>query len=128
MEASKPVNINLSIVHAPFSSVIDQQRMDELAQFELRNDDLFIVTYPKCGTTWMQQLVKLIRARGVDDNVHPIESLEALDAIQKLPGKPPVDFKVNYICSYNRKTYFMRNLRATSLYVQIRLTNILLKF
>ena len=83
MEARKPVNIDLSIVHGiPISSVIDdQQRMDEVARFELRNDDLFIVTYPKCGTTWMQQLVKLIRARGVDDKVHPMESIPWLEAL-----------------------------------------------
>ena len=83
----------------PFSPAIDQQRMDELAHFELRNDDLFIVTYPKCGTAWMQQMMKLIRARGVDDNVPPVESipcLEATDSMRKLEGKPPVDYKVNY--------------------------------
>ena len=98
MQASKPIFVNVSTVHGiPFPSVVDQQRMDELAHFELRSDDLFVVSYPKSGTMWMQQLMKLIHARGVDDNVHPMESipwLEGLDAVQKLKGKPLVDCKV----------------------------------
>ena len=46
---------------------ITQQRLDELKSFPLRPDDLFIVTYPKSGTTWTQQIVKLIRSNGKDD-------------------------------------------------------------
>ena len=100
MASNHAVNMNLSIAHGiPFSPVIDQQKMEELALFELRNDDLFIVTYPNCGTTWMQQLVRLIHSRGIDDNSHPMESipwLEAMDSIRKLEGKPRIDCKVNH--------------------------------
>lgn len=41
--------------------------MDELKTFKLRADDVFIDTYPKSGTTWMQQIVKLICNDGQDD-------------------------------------------------------------
>ena len=35
----------------------------------LRPSDVFIATYPKCGTTWMQQIVKLIVNNGVETGV-----------------------------------------------------------
>ena len=34
------------------------------AQFVPRADDVLIATYPKCGTTWMQQIVHSLRTRG----------------------------------------------------------------
>lgn len=34
------------------------------AAFRARADDVFIATYPKCGTTWMQQIVHSLRTGG----------------------------------------------------------------
>ena len=50
-----------------FPSFIDQQVMDRLKDLHLRPDDLFIVTYPKSGTTWVQQIIKLIKNDGKED-------------------------------------------------------------
>ena len=33
-------------------------------QFQPRADDVLIATYPKCGTTWMQQIVHGLRTTG----------------------------------------------------------------
>ena len=49
------------IFYPPF---IDQARVDELKDFTLLDDDVFVVSYPKSGTTWMQQIVRSIKARG----------------------------------------------------------------
>jgi len=33
-------------------------------QFSPKKDDIFIVTYPKCGTTWLQQICHVLRTGG----------------------------------------------------------------
>ena len=42
-------------------------KMDKLENFPLHSNDLFIDTYPKSGTTWMQHITKLIHNNGIDD-------------------------------------------------------------
>lgn len=56
-EVEIPHNVVNGIV---FPTFITQERLDELRDFPLRPDDLFIPPYPKSGTTWLQQIVKLI--------------------------------------------------------------------
>jgi hypothetical protein len=53
----------------PVPPFIDQKRMDELKDWAVLPDDVYIVTYPKSGTTWTQQIAKLIKNNGVDNGV-----------------------------------------------------------
>ena len=46
---------------------IHQQRIDELKDLPLHLDDLFIASFPKSGTTWTRQIVKLVLNNGEDD-------------------------------------------------------------
>ena len=39
--------------------------------FTAREGDVVVATYPKSGTTWMQQILKLINNRGIDDRTKP---------------------------------------------------------
>ena len=39
------------------------------SSFTAREGDVFVVTFRKCGTIWMQQMIKLIRNRGREDGV-----------------------------------------------------------
>ena len=41
--------------------------LENLKELQLRDDDVWIVTYPKAGTTWIQYVVHLIHSRGKDD-------------------------------------------------------------
>ena len=52
-----------------FPEFVTQERLDRLKDLELYPDDVWEVTYPKCGTTWTQQIVRLIRNNGVQDDV-----------------------------------------------------------
>ncbi|MBF0397529.1 MAG: sulfotransferase domain-containing protein, partial [Desulfobacterales bacterium] len=41
-----------------------------IKKFIVRNDDVFITTYPRSGTTWMQQIVYLITHQGIESDKH----------------------------------------------------------
>ena len=43
---------------------VRQEYLDRLKDLELYSDDVWVVTYPKCGTTWTQQIVRLVRSAG----------------------------------------------------------------
>ena len=73
----------LNVVNGvPFPPYIRQEQMDALRDFPLRADDLFVVTYPKSGTTWMQQIVKLIRTNGVENG--ELVSIQAVPWLEKV--------------------------------------------
>ena len=48
---------------------VTQEEVDKLKSFKLYPDDVWIVTYPKCGTTWTQQIVRLIINKGEQDDI-----------------------------------------------------------
>jgi hypothetical protein len=73
-------SLNLNYVDGiPFPPFIDQKRMDELQEWHVLPNDVYIVTYPKSGTTWTQQIVKLIRSGGVEDGVNVKDSIPWLE-------------------------------------------------
>ena len=77
--------IQHSVNGLPVPFIVQQEEVDKLKDFQLYPDDVWVVTYPKCGTTWMQQIVKLIRNNGVRDDVKIIQSVPWLESRAMFP-------------------------------------------
>ena len=60
---------------------LSPERWQELETFPLRPGDVFIVTCPKSGTTWMQQIVKLLRNGGKRDDIKLDKSIPWLEVL-----------------------------------------------
>jgi hypothetical protein len=73
--------------------------------YQAQPNDLFVATYPKCGTTLMQHLVYLILNNG-----KPLEAEERLDQIFPHLEEVGADFAANYATILDRyrliKTHF----------------------
>lgn len=72
------------------------QFIEKALDYKAQDDDVFIVTYPKCGTRWMEQICYLIFNGGVPSESEEhfkkqavffeISGLEKVNGIEK-PGK-----------------------------------------
>ena len=59
-----PEEIDPGVLLAPGMKAEEVRRT--LDSFKIRSDDVIVAAYPKSGTTWMQQMVKLITNGGVE--------------------------------------------------------------
>ncbi|MCG8423444.1 MAG: sulfotransferase domain-containing protein [Proteobacteria bacterium] len=55
---------NIQELTVYLGQIFNAQAIAQAAAFEPRPSDVIIATYPKCGTTWMQQIVHGIRTGG----------------------------------------------------------------
>ncbi|XP_060548165.1 amine sulfotransferase-like isoform X1 [Pantherophis guttatus] len=58
-----------------FVEGVSPESIDSLESFEIRDDDIFIITYPKSGTIWTQNIVSLILHEGR----HGTENITLID-------------------------------------------------
>jgi hypothetical protein len=70
----------------PFPPFITQETMDSLTDtFVTLEDDIFVVAYPKCGTTWTEQVVHLILNQGEQGEKR---ITDAAPWLETLPNRP----------------------------------------
>ncbi|XP_026579483.1 amine sulfotransferase-like [Pseudonaja textilis] len=98
------------------------EKIDSLESFEIHDDDTFIITYPKSGTVWTQNIVSLILYEGHRDGTENITLIERAPWLEynifraDLPNRP----SPRVICSH--LPYYLipkglRNKRAKIIYV-----------
>eukprot|EP00094_Tigriopus_californicus_P008954 TCALIF_08630-PA protein Name:"Similar to SULT1C4 Sulfotransferase 1C4 (Homo sapiens)" AED:0.11 eAED:0.11 QI:74/0.71/0.62/1/0.85/0.75/8/100/616 len=71
-----------------------QSSADKILNLELRPDDVWIITYPKCGTTWTQEIVWQMFNMDFDDNKDlfqksPFLEMELIATSNPMPPPPP---------------------------------------
>lgn len=64
---------------------VSEEWMEELNSFELCSDDVWVVSYPKSGTTWVQQILKLLHSGGKDDGRMITDAIPFIDMVNKDP-------------------------------------------
>ena len=89
------------MVYPPF---ITQAGLDSLHdRFIVRDDDVFIVTYPKAGTNWMRQILHLLSHNGEQGEQTSRETVPFLEKEASLGNWATLDYKGN-------RRYFMSHL------------------
>ena len=79
--SSPPPQYNL-VNGLPVPGIVSQEQVDRIrSTVKLRPDDVWVVSYPKAGTTWTQQIVKLIINHGIDDGKKLSDSVPWLEAL-----------------------------------------------
>ncbi|XP_060700669.1 sulfotransferase 2B1-like [Hemiscyllium ocellatum] len=56
-------------------------------EFQVRDDDVFIVTYPKSGTTWLQEILPLVYSNGDLTPVHTVPNWQRVPWLEQKTGK-----------------------------------------
>lgn len=63
-------------------SLADLDFLENLDDFEIRDDDVFVITYPKSGTTWTQQILSLIYFEGHRNGTEKEETLDRVPFLE----------------------------------------------
>ncbi|XP_077343189.1 amine sulfotransferase-like [Lithobates pipiens] len=66
--------------------------IDSLQDFKIRDDDIFLITYPKSGTIWTQQILCLICSEGHRNGTEKINTDERIKWFECRTLNPDLDY------------------------------------
>ncbi|XP_075780141.1 amine sulfotransferase-like isoform X1 [Pelodiscus sinensis] len=103
-------------------NVTTAEYIDSLEDFEIRDSDVFVVTYPKSGTVWSQNILSLIYHEGHRDGT------ENINVIDRVPWLEYNLYKVDFVSRpsprlftthmfYNLVPRDLRNRKGKVIYV-----------
>ncbi|WP_411025355.1 sulfotransferase domain-containing protein, partial [Salmonella sp. s55004] len=69
-------------------TIIAKRYLPIVKNFEVRHDDIFLITFPKSGTTWMQNIITLMMEDGKEpNNTHLFRKVPFLEMPQSMSYK-----------------------------------------
>uniref|UniRef100_A0A3P9AQJ1 Sulfotransferase n=1 Tax=Esox lucius TaxID=8010 RepID=A0A3P9AQJ1_ESOLU len=90
-------NFNLiNGIHSP-------DEVDQIQNWEIQESDIFVVTYPKSGTIWMQQILTMIEAKGdvsrttEHPNAHRVPWIELIGSEKLFNAAPSPRLRVTHL-------------------------------
>ncbi|XP_051721015.1 amine sulfotransferase-like isoform X2 [Ctenopharyngodon idella] len=105
----------ISGIHSP-------EVVDKIQNFEIRDSDVFVITYPKSGTIWMQQILSLIEVKGdVTATSNQLNSermpwIEVSDSEKQFVSAPSPRFRVSHL-SYKFMPLELKQKKGKVIYV-----------
>ncbi|XP_021571610.1 sulfotransferase 1C3 isoform X2 [Carlito syrichta] len=93
--AKKPPPMSILEVGGVPLPISSNEIWDKISKFEARPDDLILATYPKSGTTWMQEILDMIQNEGDVEKCKRAISLDRHPFIElTFPFKKKYDFEM----------------------------------
>ncbi|XP_036394786.1 amine sulfotransferase-like [Megalops cyprinoides] len=116
----------ISGIHSP-------KEVDQIQNWEIRDSDIFVITYPKSGTIWMQQILSLIEAKGDvaatmgQLNSERIPWIELIGSKKEFVSTPSPRFRVSHL-AYKFAPQELKQKRGKVIYVARNPKDILVSY
>ncbi|XP_031239681.1 sulfotransferase 6B1-like [Mastomys coucha] len=80
-----------------FSTMSSEELLDSLDSFDAREDDIFLVSYPKSGTHWLAEVIERIPDAGIT-LTSPIElgDISKFEELKMIPKRRAIPTHLNY--------------------------------
>ncbi|XP_051999288.1 amine sulfotransferase-like [Xyrauchen texanus] len=105
----------ISGIHSP-------EEVDKIQNWEIRDSDIFVITYPKSGTIWLQQILSLIEVKGdvtaTNDQLtsERIPWIELIGSHKRFDSAPSPRIRVSHL-QYKFMPLGLKNKKGKVIYV-----------